>query len=368
MASEDIKRGVGKAVTATSNVAANDGKLTEADLNAIQVQGATDLNQSNATFDKMIAEQNQAQDEALGLVTSAAQKQEAAANEQLAVTIQGIELNKEQARQDYIKEQSASYQDWQKQSNQYGANAEAMAAQGLTNTGFSESSQVAMYTAHQNRIAVARDSFNRITANYNQGIAEAKAQNNSVLAEIWTNAYQQQSEMIIAFVQQDNDLLQAKADAAYKIKQTAHANYMEVLKRIEAQNQFDKEMEYKNASLAESKRQHDAEMAFKEKQFDWQKAQAAKSSSSGGGGSIKKSSGSSSKSSGSSSSSINKSSSSSVNKSSSKSSSPTVDMDSVLALGYGPISASRLNQLIKEGKVEEYEVDGKLKYVKVFNY
>ena len=46
-------------------------------------------------------------------------------------------------------------------------------------------------------------------------------------------------------------------------------------------------------------------------------------------------------------------------------------MGSVLALGYGPISAKQLNKLIKEGKVQEYTVtDGGttyLRYRKVFN-
>lgn len=43
---------------------------------------------------------------------------------------------------------------------------------------------------------------------------------------------------------------------------------------------------------------------------------------------------------------------------------PTVDMDSVLALGYGTISAAELNRLISQGIVEEYKVGNKLKYRK----
>ena len=44
---------------------------------------------------------------------------------------------------------------------------------------------------------------------------------------------------------------------------------------------------------------------------------------------------------------------------------PTVDMNSVLALGYGPISASRLNDLVKQGVVQEYTEGNKIKYRKV---
>lgn len=43
-------------------------------------------------------------------------------------------------------------------------------------------------------------------------------------------------------------------------------------------------------------------------------------------------------------------------------------MQSVLNLGYGPISANKLNTLVKQGKVEEYQEGNKLKYRKKFNW
>ena len=94
-------------------------------------------------------------------------KQTELQNQQTDFAIQEIEQNKAQAQKDYTKEQSGAYVDWQKQSNEYGAEAEQRAAQGLENTGFSESSQVSMYNAYQNRVATARESFNRIVLDFN---------------------------------------------------------------------------------------------------------------------------------------------------------------------------------------------------------
>jgi hypothetical protein len=91
---------------------------------------------------------------------------------------------------------------------------------------------------------------------YDNAIKEAQLQNNSVLAEIAAQALEKRLEAIISFTQQNNSLLTQKADAAYKIKQTTQSNYMDVLKEIENQRQFD-------LSLAEQKRQHDEEMAYK---------------------------------------------------------------------------------------------------------
>jgi hypothetical protein len=42
----------------------------------------------------------------------------------------------------------------------------------------------------------------------------------------------------------------------------------------------------------------------------------------------------------------------------------TIDMNSVLSLGYGPISESYLDQLVSQGKVVEYVENGKIKFKK----
>ena len=122
-------------------------------------------------------------------------------------TIDTINQQKEQANKDYTKEQKGAYVDWQKQSNQYGANAEQMAASGLTNTGYSESSQVSMYNQYQGRVATARETFNKAILNYDNSIKEAQLQNNSKLAEIAFNALQSQLELSLEGFQYKNSLL-----------------------------------------------------------------------------------------------------------------------------------------------------------------
>ena len=86
--------------------------------------------------------------------------------------LEQIEQQKAQANKDYQKEQSGAYVDWQKQSNQYGVNAEQMAAGGMTQTGFSESSQVGMYNTYQNRVAIARESYNKAVLNYDNAMKD----------------------------------------------------------------------------------------------------------------------------------------------------------------------------------------------------
>lgn len=236
-----------------------------------------------------------------------ADKQTQLQQEQTDFTVEKIEQQKDQAQKDYIKEQSGAYVDWQKQSNQYGANAEQMAQNGMTNTGFSETSQVGMYNQYQNRVMAAREIMSQAMLNYDNGIREAQLQNNSVLAEIHFQALQQQLTLALDGFQYKNNLILEQTNKKLEVDQMYHQRWQDVLAQInheksmeEQIRQFNEEiarlkandakahemeikkLEHQKAQLAEEKRQFDAQMAY-------QKEQAAKSS---GSGAISKSSGS----------------------------------------------------------------------------
>ena len=291
-----------------------------------------------------------------------ADKQTQLQQEQTDFAIEKIEHQKKLAEQDYTKEQSASYVDWQKQSNQYGANAEQMAAQGMAGSGYSESSQVNMYVAYQNRVATAREAYVRAIQNYDIAIKDARLQNNSALAEIAYKALQQQLELSLQGFQYKNQLLLDKVDKTMTVENMYYGRYQDVLQQINTENALAEEvrqynenkalqqqqLELQKAQLAEEQRQFNETMAFNKA-----KATASGGGSGGGGGGSKKvSSGGSSKAK------------STVRNNTVGKSDLTVDTQSVLALGFGPISASKLNSLVASGVVEEYESGGKLKYKK----
>lgn len=354
----------------------NDSRFTEVKSN--EQEALTDLEE---TYGGMITESEKYYQDQINASKQWAETQKQNQQAMTDFTIEKIEQNKAQAKKDYTKEQSGAYTDWQKQSNQYGANAEAMAANGLTNTGYSESSQVAMYNQYQQRVVAARESYQLAVQNYNNSITEARLQNNAVLAEIAYKALQQQLELSLEGFQYKNMLLIEKSNKELEVKNMYYSQWKDVLNQINTENALAEEVRQYNATLAEQQRQHNEEMAYKnaalaeeQRQYNetmaWQKEQANKSSSSGGSGGG--SGGGSKSNSISSKPAITKVGSHekevSQNKSNSKSEELTVDMNSVLALGYGPISASRLNQLVKEGKAIEIEKDGKLYYTKGFNY
>lgn len=224
-----------------------------------------------------------------------------AQNAQTEFAIQEIKQNKEQAKKDYIKEQSGAYTDWQKESSKHGVVAERLAENGMATTGYSESSQVRMYNQYQARITAARESFLRIDQDFDNAITSARLQNSSALAQIAADAMAQRLQIMLQFTMQNTELLVTKAQQKASIRQQNFSNYMAVYNQLMEENKLketvrqhnetlaENKRQY-NATLAENKRQHNEEMAFKQSQFAWQKEQAAKSSSgsSGGGGKIEK--------------------------------------------------------------------------------
>ena len=205
-------------------------------------------------------------------------KQTELQNQQTDFAIEKIEQQKDQAKKDYTKEQSGAYVDWQKQSNKYGANAEQQAQMGMSNTGFSESSQVSMYNTYQNRVMTARESYNNAILNYNNAIKDARLQNSSVLAEIAYKALQQQLELSLQGFQYKNTLLLEKANKKIELEQMYHDRWQDVLGQINTEN-----------ALAEEIRQFNESMEWEK--YVYNQSRASSGGGGGGGGGSSRSSG-----------------------------------------------------------------------------
>ena len=176
------------------------------------------LNAVDKAYNNIISQSDQYYQAQIDQVNNYAEVQK---QNQQAMTDQAINVinqQKEQANKDYVKEQSGAYVDWQKQSNAYGADAEKMAASGLAGTGYSESSQVSMFNTYQNRVATARDTYNRAVLNYDNAIKDAMLQNNVKLAEIANQALTAQLELSLAGFQYKNDMLREQLNMKQQIK------------------------------------------------------------------------------------------------------------------------------------------------------
>lgn len=221
----------------------------------VQSDKSAALNEIDNVYQGMIDQSDSFYQAQIDASKQWAEQQSQLQQEKSDFAIDQIEQQKAQAQQDYTKEQSGAYVDWQKQSNQYGVNAEQMAAAGMTNTGYSESSQVAMYNTYQNRVATARESFQKAVLNYNNSITEARLHNNSLLAEIAYNSLQQQLELSLQGFQYKNNLLLEKAAQRLEVENMYYNRYQDVLAQINREIALAEQMRQYNESLAEDKRQ-----------------------------------------------------------------------------------------------------------------
>lgn len=223
-------------------------------------------------------------------------------NEQTDFSIQQIEQQKAQAGKDYVKEQSGAYADWQKQSNPYGANAEAMASNGMQNSGYSETSQVSMYNQYQARVTAAREAYQKIILDYDNQMTAARMQNNATIAQIAYEGLQKRLEVMMQFTMQGTELLTTLASQKAAIKQQNLQNYMSVYNQLQESGK-----EY-------GVREDETEVTTDDINVD-------------------------------------------------NSAELGVDALSVAKLGINGLTPALLNRLIEVGYVEEYEKDGSLQYI-----
>lgn len=221
------------------------------------------LNKVNDTYNGMINDSSKYYQDLTDSVNQWGETQKQLQQEKSDLAINQINQQKEWAQKDYEKEQRGAYTDYQKTTNQYGVLAENMANQGMSDTGYAETTLRGVYNTYQNRIATARDSFNRAVMNYDNSIKEAMLSNNSILAEISYNTLKEALTYSLQGFQYKNDLLEKQLQMVNTTEDRYYSRWKDVLDQINIENE-----------LEERKRQFDEQMAL----------QRASMYGSGGGG------------------------------------------------------------------------------------
>lgn len=216
----------------------NDKRFTE-----VEADKKAALNEVDATYGNMISQSDAYFKKQIDAANAYAEEQKRIQQQQTDFAIEQINQQKAQTTKDYTREQSGAYVDWQKQSNEYGVNAEKEAMIGMANTGYSESSQVSMYNTYQNRVATARETYTRTIANFDNAINEARLQNNAALAEIALNAMQAGLELSLEGLQYKNNLITAKLEQKQSVNNNYYARYQDVLEQINREQEAIREQQ-----------------------------------------------------------------------------------------------------------------------------
>ena len=250
----------------------NDQRLTDVEKESAQRKQEVTNNFNQMINDRDLYTQQQQQN-----VANWAQQQTELQQAKTDQTINKITQSKEQGAKDYAREQKGAYTDYMKQSNQYGANAEMMARQGMSNSGYSESSQVSMWNAYQNRYATARESYQKAVTEWDNMMKDAELSNNETLANIAQQKLEQSLKLALEGFEYKNNLTIQRDSRIDEIDNYYNNKYQQVLdqinreheyKRQEEEYQKEYEMKMRQLELEEQQRrdqnaQWEAEYALK---------------------------------------------------------------------------------------------------------
>lgn len=259
------------------NVNYDDERFTQ-----VEQDKQNELNKYNQTYDNLIAERENFTQQQQDYVDNWKTTQEQIANDNLNHQLDLYNQQKEKAEQEYQKEAKASYIDYQKEVDKYGVSRENVAANGLSNSGYAESSKVDMYNTYQNRIATARESLTNIKLEFDNAIKEAQLSNNATLAELALQQMQQKLEIALEGFNYKDTQTQNKLNWEYNLNNTYYDRYKDVENQINYENeqaeairQFNEQMAYKKEQDRIAQQNWEREYALQQQRLAYEREQAA---------------------------------------------------------------------------------------------
>lgn len=230
---------------------------TQNQLNNLANEKTNALNNINTSYNDMIDNSQTYYEQQAQATKDYADTQQALQKEQNDFLIEKINQQKDQTKKDYVKEQKGAYADYMRANDEYGVNRERLAQQGLTNGGYEASADYKYYNTYQNRVANARDTYNKAILNYDNSIKDAMLQNNSKLAEISYNALQSQLQLALEGMQYKNKLLENKLSAVQTTENMYASRFDSLNSQINSQNnllaeleQMERDWQYRQQQLA----------------------------------------------------------------------------------------------------------------------
>ena len=182
------------------------------------------------------------------LLNEQQKKQADLINQQTQIQTDELNHEKEKIDKDVDKTTSGLYTNWQKQANQYGAQAEQLAQQGLANSGYAETTKTALYNTYQKNVTDTLNNARDLKSDYDFKIAQARQQGSVQQAQAALDLYKQRAELLT----QNYELRQNREQYLYQKERDKVSD-----------NQWQK-------TFDEQVRQNEIENQWKQKNYDYQ--------------------------------------------------------------------------------------------------
>lgn len=182
------------------------------------------------------------------LLNEQQKKQADLINQQTQIQTDELNHEKEKIDKDVNKTTSGLYTNWQKQANQYGVQAEQLAQQGLSNSGYSETTKTALYNTYQKNVTDTLNNARDLKSDYDFKIAQARQQGSVQQAQAAVDLYAQKLQLLT----QNYELRQNREQYLYQQERDKISD-----------NQWQK-------TFDEQIRQNEIENQWKQKNYDYQ--------------------------------------------------------------------------------------------------
>lgn len=169
------------------------------------VQGYEDI-------DRLVEQQRAGYDEAM-------RQQNDIVNKQTQMQVDSLGRQKEQIDREATQQNRAIYQDYKKNSNPFGQQAENLAGQGLGNSGYAETTQARMYNTYQNNITATLNNARQLKADVDFQINQARQTGDITLAQNALQLFNQRMQLL----SQEYDMRNNREQFLYQKSQDALA-------------------------------------------------------------------------------------------------------------------------------------------------
>lgn len=201
-------------------------------------------------IDRLVSQQN-------SLLGEQEKKQSQLINQQTQMQVDELNREKEKLDRETDKTTQGLYASWQKQANQYGAEAEQLAQRGLANSGYAETTQTSLYNTYQKNVTETLNNSRDLKSDYDFKIAQARQSGSVQQAQAALDLYSQKIQLLT----QNYELRQNREQYLYQ------KQYQQERDRVsdqQWQKTFDQQV-----------RQNEIENQWKQKSFDYQRQRDA---------------------------------------------------------------------------------------------
>lgn len=191
---------------------------------------------------------------------------------------QALERTKAEQEKGFQKEAGAAFTDYTKFTNQYGVEAEKQAMEGVTGTGFSETSKVRAYGEYQRRYATARDTMEKNKMAADIAIGDAKLKGDIQAAQIAFETYQQKVANTLRSFEYTSSLALQQLNINREISQQFYGRSQDLLAQTNLEKQQQYQREQDKLSQTNWQKEFDALQRERNRSFSLAKSKATETS------------------------------------------------------------------------------------------